>query len=307
MANNLDKTKPSRLLEKFSNYLFSELSDRQLFVDSILTPRRYPQGLMWLKPRPDPIPFQIENALEWQAEFIDRVEVNEHPGQNRLHEEGYYYCLDFSSVFAVSLVNTIPEQISCILDVCAAPGGKGIYLWKRFSPDLIIFNEVIGKRLGQLSSNIKRCGITNSEIISADSSAISETYIKQMDLVLVDAPCSGQSLRARGKDAYGCFDMRLIKMNARRQKRILANASRCVTYGGYLLYCTCTFSKEENEGIVEWFCEEFKEFSAVSVELFQQYRSNMTNKPCYRLYPYSAIGAGSFGVLFKRRSDVIAK
>ena len=79
-------------------------------------------------------------------------------------------------------------------------------------------------------------------------------------MVIVDAPCTGQSLLAKGDKALGCFHPVSINKSASRQKRIMANAAQTVAGGGYLAYMTCTFSTEENEQVGEWLMKQFPQF-----------------------------------------------
>jgi hypothetical protein len=104
----------------------------------------------------------------------------------------------------------------------------------------------------------------------------------------------------KGLAAPGAFHPATIGMNERRQRRILAHASKIVAPGGYLLYATCTFSTEENERNVEWFVKTFPDFTAVEVEELRGYRSHLSTLPSYRLWPQLGKGAGAFAALLKR-------
>jgi hypothetical protein len=90
-------------------------------------------------------------------------------------------------------------------------------------------------------------------------------------------------------------------MNERRQRRILAESAKTAAPGGYLLYSTCTFSPEENERNVEWFCKTFPEFSALSVAVLDSYRSPLSELPTYRLFPQHGYGAGAFCCLLRKQ------
>ena len=105
-----------------------------------------------------------------------------------------------------------------IFDMCAAPGGKGIFAWKLWQPNVLISNEVIGKRLGMLISNLKRCEIQPSLVVNRYSSIWGTEIPSSSDLVIVDAPCTGQSLLAKGEQAPGCFHPSSINKSANRQK-----------------------------------------------------------------------------------------
>jgi 16S rRNA C967 or C1407 C5-methylase (RsmB/RsmF family) len=289
----------SQLLIKLSQKLFSEAVDRDAFVQALTNPQPYPSCILWLKPRPDEMPFAVEPSLPWQPAFVDRLAVGSTPGTHPLHEAGHYYCLDFSSVFAASSLMTLSQNPRVVIDVCAAPGGKSIFAWRSLQPQQLICNETIGKRVGMLIGNLKRCKVDPAITLSTDPSHLALRLPQTADLVIVDAPCSGQSLLAKGGKAEGCFHPVTIKQNAQRQKRILANAAQLVAPRGHLIYTTCTFAPEENEQVGQWLLRKFPQFEPRSVEHLAAYQSHLTDTPCYRIWPQSQLGAGAFAMLFK--------
>ncbi|MCU0545014.1 MAG: RsmB/NOP family class I SAM-dependent RNA methyltransferase [Oscillatoriaceae cyanobacterium Prado104] len=295
--------KPSNLLLKLSRSLFADSAEQEKFVASVTNPQPFNPAILWLKPRPLEHPFNIEIPLEWQPEFVDRLSRESQPGKHSLHQAGNYYCLDFSSVFAASTLLTISQPINTILDMCAAPGGKSIFAWKTLNPKLLLCNEVIGKRLGMLTSNLKRCQIEPSAAINLDSKILAEKIPATANLVIADAPCSGQSLLAKGDKAPGCFHPVTINNNASRQKRILANSAKIVAPQGYLAYMTCTYSTAENEQVSEWLLNKFPQFQPVEVPHLAKYRSHLTSIPCYRMWPQDKLGAGAFTILLQNIAE----
>ncbi|MBC1238980.1 RsmB/NOP family class I SAM-dependent RNA methyltransferase [Nostoc sp. 2RC] len=295
--------KASNLLLKLSRRLFTNLDEQEKFIQALIKPQIFTSSILWCQEKPENSPFLVETPIDWQPQFIDRLQLGEKPGQHSLHEKGYFYCLDFSSVFAASTLLTIPQPVDLIFDMCAAPGGKSIFAWKALQPDLLISNEVIGKRLGMLISNLKRCDINPSAVVNRDSSIFAETIPASSNLVIVDAPCTGQSLLAKGEKAPGCFHPTAINKSANRQKRIIANSAKLVAPQGYLAYMTCTYSPEENEQVGEWLLERFPNFQAVEVSHLAKYQSHLTTMPCYRIFPQDGLGAGAFTVLFKNTNE----
>ncbi len=130
-----------------------------------------------------------------------------------------------------------------------------------------------------LISNLKRCQISPSIVMNRDSRIFAESINSTCDLVLVDAPCTGQSLLAKGEKAPGCFHPTAINKSANRQKRIIANSAQIVAPQGYLAYMTCTYSPEENEQVCEWFLSKFPQFQPVKVSHLQDYQSHLTDIP----------------------------
>jgi len=289
----------SNLLTKFSQKLFADVVEQIQFVAALTHPPSYSPCILWCRSQPTEIPFQIEPPIAWQPSFVDRLAFSEKPGQSALHDQGYFYCLDFSSIFAASTLLSITSPVRTVFDMCASPGGKSIFAWVALQPKLLLSNEVIGKRIGALVSNLKRCQIKDTIVLSLDSSVVAEQIPHTIDLVLVDAPCTGQSLLAKGIKNPGCFHPVNINKNANRQKRILANSAQLVAPQGYLAYMTCAYSPEENEQVSQWFLDRFPQFEAIEVAHLQQYRSHLSDLPCYRMFPHTGLGAGAFTILFK--------
>jgi len=295
--------KPSNLLLKLSRRLFDDPSKQESFTEALIHPQPFHPCILWCQQKPESLPFMVESPLSWQPSFVDRLSLGEKPGQHPWHDAGYFYCLDFSSVFAASVLLTIPSSSNLVLDMCAAPGGKSVFAWRALQPKLLISNEVIGKRLGMLISNLKRCQVAPNVVISQDSSILATTLLNTSQVVLVDAPCSGQSLLAKGGKAEGCFHPASINKNANRQKRILANSAKVVAPQGYLAYMTCTYSPEENEQVCEWFIKRFPQFHPIAVPHLEAYQSHLTQMPCYRIWPQLRLGAGAFTILFKNTEE----
>ncbi|MHC0065609.1 RsmB/NOP family class I SAM-dependent RNA methyltransferase [Nostoc sp. UIC 10890] len=295
--------KPSNLLLKVSRRLFTNLDDQEKFIEALMNPQPFSPSILWCQEKSETLPLAVETPTSWQPQFIDRLSLGEKPGRHPLHEKGYFYCLDFSSVFAATTLLAIPQSVRLVFDMCAAPGGKSIFAWKALQPDLLISNEVIGKRLGMLISNLKRCQISPSAVVNRDSSIFAEMFPCSSNLVIVDAPCTGQSLLAKGEKAPGCFHPTAINKSANRQKRIIANSAKIVSSQGYLAYMTCTYSPEENEQVCEWFLERFPHFQAIEISNLAKYQSHLTTMPCYRMFPQDKLGAGAFTVLFKNTND----
>jgi 16S rRNA C967 or C1407 C5-methylase (RsmB/RsmF family) len=291
--------KSSNLLLKLARKLYVNPEEQEQFSAALMHPQPFEPSILWCQQKPDNLTLNVSQPVPWQPQFIDRLVINQKPGQHPLHEQGYFYCLDFSSVFAASIFLTIPHPINMIFDMCAAPGGKSIFAWKVLQPKLLIANEVIGKRLGMLLSNLKRCHIYPAAILNRDSSIIAKTIPASSDLVIVDAPCTGQSLLAKGEKVPGCFHPTNINKNANRQKRIIANSAQIVSPQGYLAYMTCTYSPEENEDVCKWLLEKFPHFQLVEVDHLKDYQSHLTTMPCYRMFPQTRLGAGAFAALFR--------
>lgn len=290
---------PSKLLLKLSRKLFPESAEQQAFVDALITPRPYPVALVWLRSRPPEPPFPVLPPLPWQPPWVDRVDPVHRPGRHPLHASGHYYCLDSSSVFEATVLGAIPTPVESVLDLCAAPGGKALLARCALRPRWLWCNEVVRQRERILIANLRRCGVTEARVFGRSVDSLAPLLTHQAEVVIVDAPCSGQSLLAKGDKAPGCFHPVTTGKNASRQRRILAQAVTTLRQGGYLAYMTCTFAPDENERVLQWLLKKHPQLEAIAVPALQAHQSPLTAVPCYRLWPHNGLGAGGFTALLR--------
>ncbi|MCP4509266.1 MAG: RsmB/NOP family class I SAM-dependent RNA methyltransferase [Fuerstiella sp.] len=288
----------SNTLKRLARRLFPDLAQRDPFVQSLLRPAGYPVAVVWMRDRPGVPAFNTLPKPRWMPDYVDLVSFAQRPGRHELHDQGAFYCVDPSSVFMGIGMSSVSEP-DTVMDVCASPGGKSVMAWRAMNPVELWCNEVIGKRIPALISNLKRCRVSPAFVLNSDTRILAETAPQTADVVLVDAPCSGQSLVARGKKSPGCFHPATINMNANRQRRILSNATAMVKPGGRLIYMTCTYSLKENERNVEWLLKNNSQFHPETVDVVADYRSEHTDLPCYRLWPMHGEGAGGFMAVVK--------
>jgi len=296
-------TAESRTLARLALSLFEDEQQRNAFTNALLNPQELAVAVVWLGNRPEPMPFPVLARPAWAPDWIDFVSIEHRPGRHALHESGAYYCLDPSSVFESQVLTAAAsEACETMIDVCASPGGKTILASRILSPRGMVCNEVIRKRTAALSSNLKRCRIANASVTNCKVEQLASDYAEAADVVIVDAPCSGQSLIARGKESPGCFHPATINLNSNRQRRILAHSASIVRRGGFLAYMTCTFARKENERNLDWFLKNHPDWSAQPVPILEQHRSPFSETPCYRIWPQGGVGAGGFTAIVQRHS-----
>jgi 16S rRNA C967 or C1407 C5-methylase (RsmB/RsmF family) len=273
------------------------------FIESLINPN--PVGAI-INLKGEQTQFNLVNKTGAYLETPDWLELivgDQSVGKSKEHESGAIYCLDGSSalliIWALNKIMIENNNLigpKAILDLCAAPGGKGIIAWRYLQPKLLVANEVIGKRLPMLISNLKRCGVTPTKVTNWDSARFSEYLPNSFDIVLVDAPCSGQSINSKG-----AFHQTTVNANSNRQKRILANAINACKPRGHIIYLTCTFSKKENESVIDWAVKKFVEVEALDLASTTQFRSTLTTVPCYRLWPHYRLGLGGFVAVLQKK------
>ena len=249
-------------------------------------------------------PCACEDTAAW-AWLPPRVYVpceGERPTTHPDYAAGLYYSLDLSSCWESAALAVVPPPASS-LDLCAAPGGKTMLMAARYLPQNHTANEVNAARRGILRQNVQVCGLPNTEVcgLRPDQWAAEG---REFDLLLVDAPCSGQSLLCKGIKNPGCLGAQMVNGNAKRQKGIMLAAVKCVADGGHILYSTCTYDPDENEKVISYILRRMPEWSAVVVPALAPYRSSLADFPCYRLLPEHGVGAGGFCCLLKKQQTL---
>ena len=169
-------------------------------------------------------------------------------GNNPLHHAGAFYVQEPSATSAVTMLDV--HEGDYVLDLCAAPGGKSTQIGAKLNgTGLLWSNEIVRSRANILLSNIERMGISNAVVSNCRPDELCKRLENRFDRILVDAPCSGEGM-FRKNDAEREWSIEHVKSCAARQLLILNSAKDALKNGGYMVYSTCTFSKEENEGCV---------------------------------------------------------
>lgn len=181
------------------------------------------------------------------------------PGNHPLYHAGAFYMQEPSAASAVEALGV--EEGDIVLDLCASPGGKTTQAAAALNgKGLIVSNEFVASRVSQLVSNIERMGIANAVVTSARPDELCEGLEEFFDKVIVDAPCSGEGMFRKESAAVQNWSVENVTSCAVRQKKILDVAAKCVKPGGKLAYSTCTYSVEENEGVISEFLSAHKDF-----------------------------------------------
>ncbi len=251
----------------------------------------------------NPIPF-YENGFYSELDGI---------GNQPLHHAGGIYVQDPSAMASVASLEGY--EFKNVLDMCASPGGKSLGAAIRMKDGgVLVSNEYVPGRCKTLVGNIERFGIKNAIVTCLDmtqKSELHEIYDNFFDLIICDAPCSGEGMfRKYPKEALSEWSVENIRVCAERQKEILDNAASLLKDGGLLLYSTCTFSLDENEMQADGFLSRHPEFELIPVSqkvqdvtasgcLFDGYKNDsITNTR--RFYPHISKGEGQFIALFRK-------
>ena len=228
-----------------------------------------------------------DKRVSWanEAYYFDE---NVRPGKHPYHEMGLYYIQEPSAMSAAALL--APKPGMRVLDLCAAPGGKSTQLATYLGDSgLLVSNEINTQRSRILSQNIERMGIKNAIVTNEDSFVLASHFPGFFNAIQVDAPCSGEGMFRKLPEAIEQWSIENVAICAARQKEILDNAAVMLKPGGVIVYSTCTFSKEENEDVIEYFLERHPDFTLEEME---------------RFWPHKVDGEGHFVAKLVRRGSV---
>ena len=181
------------------------------------------------------------------------------PGRHPYHHAGVFYSQEPSASSAAPLLGVQPGMR--VLALCAAPGGKSSQLAAALQGrGVLVSNEYVAARAEILKSNLERMGVPNAVVLNETPARIAEALPEFFDRVLVDAPCSGEGMFRKEPVARQQHCEALVKQCAELGAQILDCAAAALAPGGQLVYSTCTFAPEEDEGQVAAFLQRHPEF-----------------------------------------------
>ena len=248
------------------------------------------------------IPY-VENGF-----YLDYDKIGNHP----FHHAGMIYVQEPGAMAPAECVEIEPGWK--ILDMCAAPGGKSTQLKNKLGENgILVSNEIIPSRCKILTGNIERLGLHNAVTTCMDTSKLAKTFPDTFDLIMVDAPCSGEGMFRKEEIAIDEWSEENVKMCAKRQSDILENACICLKDGGYIVYATCTFSLEENEMVIDSFLNSHPEFELVKVKdtVIESTADGIFFDGCQtenisfarRFYPHKSKGEGQFMAVLHNKNE----
>lgn len=218
---------------------------------------------------------------------------------------GAYYVQEASSMFLEeALKQTVDLRGALnVLDLCAAPGGKSTHLLSLISRDsLLVSNEVIRPRASTLVENIQKWGYRNALVTSNDPADF-QKLPGFFDVIVVDAPCSGEGLFRKDPDAMNEWSPENVQRCCGRQHRILSEAWEALKEDGILIYCTCTYNEAEDEGTLRWMRERYDvEFQKLVIAPAWQVQEVDGDVTGYRFFPHRVRGEGFFLSVMKKRA-----
>ena len=250
-------------------------------------------------------------ALETVPWCADGFYLPERPSftLDPLFQAGAYYVQEASSMLlqeALRQVVNLNRPVR-VLDLCAAPGGKSTLLASALSPDsLLVCNEVIRSRVSVLRENLDKWGCPNVVVSNHDPEDMAN-LAGFFDVVLVDAPCSGEGLFRKDPNAMQEWSETNVQLCSARQKRILAAAAPLLDKGGVLIYSTCTYNDAENTENVRFLTENGFRNRPLALpsdwNIVEKWSGDAVG---YQCYPHRVRGEGFFISVFRKTAFTAA-
>ena len=231
--------------------------------------------------------------------YINKEEIQ--LGKLPYHEAGLYYIQEPSAMLVSELADI--KKGMRVLDMCAAPGGKSTKAGILAGDEgLLICNDISNSRAKILSENIERFGLKNTLVSNIDPVMFSKYLPNFFDVIIVDAPCSGEGMFRKLDQAKSTWSLEKVEECATIQKNLIKAAYECLKPGGTLIYSTCTYELEENEHQITEALENF-DFELIPIEMKEGYSSILEGT--IRLYPHKFNGEGHFiAKLRKKGTDI---
>lgn len=259
------------------------------------------------------------SPVPWCAEafFIERTDSSRALGKDLLHQLGYFYIQEASSMLPAVLLDPKPGEM--VLDMSAAPGSKTTQMSEQMNREgIIIANDIQPLRLKTLQAACYRLGAGNVLLTQKKGQWFGQYMVEQFDRVLCDAPCSAQGTVRKDSTALDFFEQTSVAKMAQVQLELLEAAIAATKVGGRIVYSTCTLTFEENEQLVHTLLQKFagklailspQELQsswntepAIQASTVVQESLNLAVEPMFRLWPQTYNSEGFFSVALQKNA-----
>lgn len=303
-----------KLPEEFLNRMNTLLGDIEYnyFLNSYNSPRFYALRVNTLKISVEDFrkisPFKLE-PIPWTEDGF-YYEEGSSPGRHPYYHAGLYYIQEPSAMLPGAIIDAKPGER--ILDLCAAPGGKTVQIAAGMKgKGLLVANDISSDRVKALVKNIELCGVRNAIVTNESPDKLARNFEGYFDKILVDAPCSGEGMFRKDEDAARSWEKYKCEKCAGMQRDILQNVDRMLKPGGVIVYSTCTFAPEEDEGMISEFLNMHCNYEILDIPKaggidsgrpeWSDGRADLERTA--RLWPHKLKGEGHFAAMLRKRGD----
>lgn len=297
-----------KLPEKYINSMKELIGDKELsdYLASFDKPRQYGLRVNTAKISVEDFlavsPFKLK-PVPWIPNGF-YYEEEDKPAKHPYYFAGLYYLQEPSAMTPACVLPV--EEGECVLDLCAAPGGKSTELGAKLcGSGLLVSNDVSASRIKALLKNIEVFGIGNVIVTCEYPEKLADNFGTFFDKILVDAPCSGEGMFRKDNKLIKSWESQGPEFYAPIQKNILDNAARMLKAGGSIVYSTCTFSQMEDEDNIRYFLERHPEFRLERIYDYEGFVRAFGMEEAIRLFPHHLDGEGHFVALLVKDGEEV--
>lgn len=207
--------------------------------------------------------FRLERVSWYPDAFILKAGRLQELQKTSFYQNGEIYVQSLSSMIPPLVLDPKPGEE--ILDLTAAPGSKTTQLACLMNGEgKIVANDNNRPRFFKLKANLELQGVRNVELMQRYGESIGRMFPERFQKILLDAPCGTEGrFYVHEPETYCYWKPAKIREMVRKQKKLLYSAVQALGTGGVLVYSTCTFAPEENEGVLDWVLEKFQGVIAI--------------------------------------------
>lgn len=261
-------------------------------------------------------PFELKPVPWCPTGFY--VDENAKPGKHPYYHAGLYYIQEPSAMSPAEALNVVPGDR--VLDLCAAPGGKSTQIGAKLQgKGVLVTNDISADRTKALAKNIELYGVKNAVVLNETPERIAGSFPNYFNKIVIDAPCSGEGMFRKDEDMIRQWEKHSVEKCTLMQRDILRTAASLLAPGGTIVYSTCTFAPEENEGMIAEFLQQNPDFTVVPLPVASGLSSGRPDwipetiaaddaikaetAGCGRLWPHKIEGEGHFLAVLRHTGE----